>query len=81
MLNVLSVLEIHGASSENGFFFPAAVWIEVTGDLFLWPFDFGLDLVAMGTPFLPPSPFSSFYPSHSPLLYSSTGREEKYHPN
>ena len=25
----------------------------MTGDLFLWPFDFDLDLVAMETPFLP----------------------------
>ena len=71
MLNVLSVLEIHGASSENGFFFPAAVWIEVTGDLFLWPFDFGLDLVAMGTPFFPPSPFIFLYWEKRELLVGS----------
>ena len=45
-------------------FFLAAVWIEVTGDLFLWPFDFGLDLVAMGTP-----------SSSLPLYFSLLGGE------
>lgn len=39
----------------------------LTGDVFLWPFDFGLDLVATETPFLPLSP---------PELLFFTGRAE-----
>lgn len=40
---------------------------RLTGDLFLWPFGFGLGLVAMGTPFLPPS---------LPLYFSFLGEGE-----
>lgn len=43
----------------------------MTGDLFLWPFDFGLDLVAAETPFLPPSPFIFLYWEARKLLFGS----------
>lgn len=65
MLNILSILEIDGASSGNGFFFllPSGSRLigdllllpgsRLTGDLLLQPLDFGLALVATETPFIP----------------------------
>lgn len=53
-MNILSILEIDRVSDGSVFFvFPAAVGSRLTRGLFLWPFDFGLDLVATENPFLP----------------------------